>query len=83
MSGPSGDERSKSARRQTEVLGEAVLPSGPTVVQAVTGIGGIGKTTAAIEYAPAQCPAPSLAGASQSSGFLQEIRCGHGVAGRL
>ena len=30
---------------------EAALRSGPTVVQAVTGIGGIGKTTAAIEYA--------------------------------
>jgi hypothetical protein len=39
---------------RTELLAEleATLRSGePTVVQAVTGIGGIGKTTAAIEYA--------------------------------
>jgi tetratricopeptide (TPR) repeat protein len=32
-------------------LEAALRPGGPTVVQAVTGIGGIGKTTTAIEYA--------------------------------
>src|SRR5215211_5835148 len=39
---------------RAELLAEleaALRPGGPTVVQAVTGMGGIGKTTAAIEYA--------------------------------
>src|SRR5215208_7148744 len=39
---------------RAELLAEleaALRPGGPTVVQAVTGMGGIGKTTAAVEYA--------------------------------